>query len=158
MSLSRFIGKAQTAIDGKGRSSFPREFRRQLGPTEGNEFVVACGPNHTIRLYLTSEFDKFMAEIDALKDRQQAEIFRNQLEATTVEMDGQNRILIPKNLLEYAGLTTEVVYAADRGWSLDLWNPERYNAKYGKKTEEDVTAFSEMFYKLGLPEGLDDKR
>ena len=120
--------------------------------------MVACGPNHTLRLYLTSEFDKFMAEIDALKDRQQAEIFRNQLEATTVEMDGQNRILIPKNLLEYAGLTTEVVYAADRGWSLDLWNPERYNAKYGKKTEEDVTAFSEMFYKLGLPECLDDKR
>ena len=153
MSLSRFIGKAQTAIDGKGRSSFPREFRRQLGPTAGNEFVVTCGPNHTLRLYLVSEFDKFMAEIDALKDRQKAEIFRNQLEATIVEMDGQNRILIPKNLLEYAGLTTEVMYAADRGWSLDLWNPERYNEKYGKKTEEDLKTFDDLFYNIGLTEG-----
>ena len=158
MSLSRFIGKAQTAIDGKGRSSFPREFRRQLGPTEGNEFVVTCGPNRTLRLYVLSEFEKFMAEIDAFKDRQKAEIFRNQLEATTVEMDGQNRILIPKNLLEYAGLTTEVIYAADRGWSLDLWNPERYNEKYGKKTEEDLKTFDDMFYNIGLTEGLDDKR
>ena len=158
MNLSRFIGKAQTAIDGKGRSSFPREFRRQLGPTEGNEFVVTCGPDYTLRLYLLSEFDKFMAEIDASNDRHQAEIFRNQLEATTVEMDGQNRILIPKNLLEYAGLTNEVIYVADRGWSLDMWNPERYNAKYGKKTEQDVAAFSEMFYKIGLTEGHNDKR
>ena len=42
--------------------------------------------------------------------------------------------------------------------TLDLWNPERYNAKYGKKTEQDVAAFSEMFYKIGLTEGPNDKR
>lgn len=158
MSLSRFIGKAQTAIDGKGRSSFPREFRRQLGPTEGGEFVVTCGPNHTLRLYVLSEFEKFMAEIDAFKDRQKAEIFRNQLDATPVEMDGQNRILLPRELLEHAGLTTEVIYAAGRGRSLELWNPERYNAKYSKKSEEDLKSFDDMFYKIGSTEGLDVDR
>ena len=156
MNLPSFIGKAKTAIDGKGRTSFPREFRRQLWPTEGPEFVVTCGPDHTLRLYVLEEFAKFMAEIDAYKDRYQAEIFRNQLDATPVELDGQNRILIPKDLLEYAGLTTEVVYAAGRRRSLDLWNPERYNEKYGKKSDADLKTFDEMFYKIGLG-GLDDK-
>ena len=158
MSLSFFIGKAQTAIDGKGRSSFPREFRRQLGPTEGGEFVVTCGPNHTLRLYVLSEFEKFMAEIDAFKDRQKAEIFRNQLDATPVEMDGQNRILLPRELLEHAGLTTEVIYAAGRGRSLELWNPERFEKERNMETVDAQNAFDEMFYLIGSSEGLDDKR
>ena len=158
MNLPYFIGSAKTAIDGKGRSSFPRELRRQLWPTEGTEFVVARGPDHTLRLYMLPEYVKFMAEIDAFKDRRQADKFRKQLDASLVEMDGQNRILIPKKLLDYAGLTTEVVYTPGRGRSLEMWNPERFNAQTSMKTDEDQQSFNDIYYQIGSSEGLDDKR
>ena len=158
MDLPYFIGNAKTAIDGKGRTSFPRELRRQLWPTEGNEFVVTRGPDHTLRLYMLPEYVKYMAEIDAFKDRRQADVFRKQLDACFVEMDGQNRILIPKKLLDHAGLTTEVVYTPGRGRSLEMWNPERFESQHSMQSEEDLKLFDEMFYRIGSTEGLDDKR
>jgi MraZ protein len=104
------------------------------------------------------EYVKFMAEIDAFKDRRQADKFRKQLDASPVEMDGQNRILIPKKLLDYAGLTTEVVYTPGRGRSLEMWNPERFNAQTSMKTDEDQQSFNDIYYQIGSSEGLDDKR
>ena len=158
MNLSRFIGKAQTAIDGKGRSSFPREFRRQLGPTEGDEFVVTRGPNQTLRLFTLSEYEKFMADLDSRSDRRQADLVRRGLAPTVVELDGQNRILLPKILLEYAGLKGEVLYVQASGKTLELWNPERFNEKFGLQTNEAIAAFDAAFYGESLTEDLDGKK
>jgi MraZ protein len=75
-----------------------------------------------------------------------------------VELDGQNRILLPKVLLEYAGLKGEVLYVQASGKTLELWNPERYNAKYGLETEDAMAAFDAAFYGESLTEGADAKR
>ena len=94
MSFTSFIGQAQTAIDGKGRSSFPREFRRQLEASDGKEFVVTRGPAQTLRLFTVPEYEKFMADLDSRSDRRQADLVRRSLWPTVVELDGQNRILL----------------------------------------------------------------
>ena len=153
MNFTSFIGQAQTAIDGKGRSSFPREFRRQLGPTEGEEFVITRGPAQTLRLFTLTEYEKFMADLDSRSDRRQADLVRRGLCPAFVELDGQNRILLPKILLEYAGLKGEVLYVQASGKTLELWNPERFNAEYGLQTNESVAAFDAAFYGEGLTEG-----
>lgn len=158
MNFTSFIGQAQTAIDGKGRSSFPREFRRQLQASDGDEFVVTRGPAQTLRLFTLPEYEKFMADLDSRSDRRQADLVRRGLAPTVVELDGQNRILLPKILLEYAGLKGEVLYVPARGKTLELWNPERFNAKYGLQTNEDVAAFDAAFYGEGLTEGSDGTR
>ena len=158
MNFTSFIGQAQTAIDGKGRSSFPREFRRQLGPTEGDEFVVTRGPNQTLRLFTLPEYEKFMADLDSRSDRRQADLVRRGLAPTVVELDGQNRILLPKILLEYAELKGEVLYVQASGKTLELWNPERFNAKYGLQSDDAIAAFDAAFYGEGLTEGDDAKR
>jgi MraZ protein len=75
-----------------------------------------------------------------------------------VELDGQNRILLPKILMEFAGLKGEVLYVQASGKTLELWNPERFNAKYGLQTNEDVAAFDAAFYGESLTEGGNDKR
>lgn len=157
MNFSSFIGQAQTAIDGKGRSSFPREFRRQLSAADGNEFVVTRGPNQTLRLFVLSEYEKFMADLDSRSDRRQADLVRRALCATFVELDGQNRILLPKKLLEIAGLKDEVLYVQASGKTLELWNPERYEAMYGLNTAEELAAFDAAFYGECLTEGANEK-
>lgn len=158
MNFTSFIGQAQTAIDGKGRSSFPREFRRQLGPTEGEQFVVTRGPAQTLRLFTLPEYEKFMADLDCRSDRRQADLVRRSLWPTVVELDGQNRILLPKVLLEYAGLKGEVLYVQASGKTLELWNPERYNAKYGLESEDAIAAFDAAFYGESLTEGSDGNK
>lgn len=158
MNFTSFIGQAKTAIDGKGRSAFPREFRRQLLPSDGNEFVVTRGPEQTLRLFVLSEYEKFMADLDSRSDRRQADLVRRGLCATLVELDGQNRILLPKKLLEIAGLKDDVLYVQASGKTLELWNPERYEAKYGLQSAEDVAAFDAAFYGESLTEGPDGKR
>ena len=70
-----------------------------------------------------------------------------------MELDGQNRILLPKVLLEYAGLKGEVLYVQASGKTLELWNPERYNAKYGLESEDAIAAFDAAFYGESLTEG-----
>ena len=157
MNFTSFIGQAQTAIDGKGRTSFPREFRRQLSASEGNEFVVTRGPDRTLRLFVLPEFEKFMADLDSRSDRRQADLVRRGLCPTVVEMDGQNRILLPKILLEYAGLKDEVLYVQARGKTLELWNPDRYNEKYGLLTNEAIDNFDAAFYGEGLTEGANGR-
>ena len=72
-------------------------------------------------------------------------------------MDGQNRILLPKILLEYAGLKDEVLYVQARGKTLELWNPDRYNEKYGLLTNEAIDNFDAAFYGEGLTEGANGR-
>lgn len=158
MNFTYFIGQAQTAIDGKGRTAFPREFRRQLTAAEGEEFVVTRGPDRTLRLYVLPEYEKFMADLDSRPDRRQTENLRRALCATFVALDGQNRILLPKNLLEYAGLDREVLYVPASGKTLEMWNPDTYNAKFGFNTEADFAAFDAAFYGEGLTEGDNDRK
>ena len=153
MDFTSFIGQAQTAIDGKGRTSFPREFRRQLTASEGNEFVVTRGPDRTLRLFVLPEFEKFMADLDSWSDRRQADVVRRNLCPSVVEMDGQNRILLPKILLEFACLKDEILYVTARGKTLELWNPERYNEKYGLQTNDAIEAFDAAFYGESLTGG-----
>jgi MraZ protein len=60
-------------------------------------------------------------------------------------------------LLEYAGLKDEVLYVQASGKTLELWNPERFNEKYGLQTNEDVEAFDAAFYGEGLTEGANGR-
>ena len=120
--------------------------------------MVTRGPAQTLRLYTLPEYEKFMADLDCRSDRRQADLVRRNLWPTVVELDGQNRILLPKILLEYADLKGEVLYVPARGKTLELWNPERFNAKYGLQTSEDIAAFDAAFYGESLTEDGNDKR
>ncbi|MCQ2088778.1 MAG: MraZ family transcriptional regulator [Fibrobacter sp.] len=168
MNFTYFIGQAQTAIDGKGRSAFPREFRRQLAAAEEEGFVVTRGPDRTLRLFVLAEYEKFLAELDArpskastpeeaAKIRRQTEALRRGLCATFVTLDVQNRLLFPKTLLEYAELKGDILYVPANGKTLELWNPDRYNEKFGFNTEESFEAFDAAFYGESLTEGHNDK-
>lgn len=158
MNFSSFIGQAKTAIDGKGRSAFPREFRRQLSAADGEELVVTRGPDRTLRLYVLPEYEKFMAELDSRPDHRQTEYLRRALCATFVVPDGQNRILLPKKLLEYAELAGEVLYVPASGKTLEMWNPDRYEAKFGFTSEDSYAAFDAAFYGEGLTEGANGSK
>ena len=140
-----FIGQAKSAIDGKGRCAFPKEFRRQMTPEDGSDFVLTTWSKDRLRLFVRREYDKFKAEVDRWPNREAAQRFRLRLRATVVELDGQNRILLPKEKLLYAGLTNNVTFVDSVGGkSLELWNTEKYEAQFSMDTEEDLAEFERL--------------
>lgn len=158
MDFSSFIGQAKTAIDEKGRTSFPREFRRLLSGDEGEQMVVSYGPGRSLILFVLHEYEKFAAALSARPKTPQTETFRRRFHASThfVGLDGQNRIMLSKKDLEYAGLESEVLYVARSGKTLELWNPQAYESLYGFNNPEDYGNFDAGFYDDGFEEASHD--
>jgi len=148
MRLQSFIGQARTSIDSKGRTAFPREFRKFLTEEDGAEVVVGFGPKQSLILYTVKEWNQFMQELSQRPRTQMNQQFMEQLISTAhfSELDGQNRITLPPHLQKHALLTTDVIFAARMGKTASLWNPDRYDSIYGLKTPEALEAFDAGFW------------
>ncbi len=148
MELNAFIGNAKTAIDEKGRSSFPREFRRLLSEEEGSSLILAFGSRDSLILFTLEEYSKYIAKIESRPQTSKNVRFNRMFKANShyVSLDGQNRILLSKNDIAYAKLDGEVLYVARSGKSVELWNPSIYNEKFGFNTEEDFNEFDAGFF------------
>lgn len=154
---NRFRGQGRSAIDGKGRCAFPRELRCQLTEEDGKEFMLTLWADGRLRLFVMSEYDKFMDRLDRNPDRESAEQFRLGLRSVQVELDGQNRILLPKDKIQYAGLTNSVTFVEYQGKSLELWNTEKYEAKIAAIMESS-DKFNKMCFDAGFAGGSSDQK
>lgn len=160
MELNAFIGNAKTAIDEKGRSSFPREFRRLLSEEESSSLILAYGSRDSLILFTLEEYRKFIAKIESRPQTPKNVRFNRMFKANShyVSLDGQNRIMLSKNDIAYAKLEGEVLYVGGNGKSVELWNPSIYNAKFGFNTEDDFNEYEDGFFDDEHLGGADEKR
>ena len=111
-------------MDERGRVPLPPKYRDAF--REG--IVLSQGsPNPCLRVYTQSSFDAQAAEWTApsamrRKGRDLRKLFSRSFE---VELDKQNRILIPAALRAYAGLEGKVLVIGT-GEYLEIWSPEAY--------------------------------
>ena len=160
MELNAFIGNAKTAIDEKGRSSFPREFRRLLSEEESSSLILAYGSRDSLILFTLEEYRKFIAKIESRPQTSKNVRFNRMFKANShyVSLDGQNRIMLSKNDIAYAKLEGEVLYVGGNGKSVELWNPSIYNAKFGFNTEDDFNEYEDGFFDDEHLGGADENR
>jgi MraZ protein len=128
------IGEYPVSMDDKGRLRMPTALLRQL-PTpvkeeEGYSFVVNRGFEKCLTVYPKAVWDELAARINRLnrfneRNRQFARAFY--VGAYPVTTDSAGRILIQKPLLEYAGITSDLLLLAmdDR---IEIWSPDTYNS------------------------------
>lgn len=126
--LYSFLGEYEVAIDAKGRFLLPAGFRKQLGEGEGKEFVINRGFEGCMVLYPMKVWEPITANLNKLNDlipenREFKRLFLNG--ATKVEVDSADRILLPKPLMEYAGIKKEMVFST-QGNKVELWDKEAY--------------------------------
>ncbi len=134
-------GKFQHNIDAKGRLFVPAKLRDKLGSL----FIAAAVMDHCVCLYSMDEWNKLQEGL-AQKPMTQARKLQRYLSANAVDVqvDAQGRILLPRHLLEYAGLEKEalVIGAGNRA---EVWNPLAYEADVESMTSEEVEAdFAEL--------------
>ncbi len=140
--MTGFIGEYHCKIDAKGRLLLPADMRKQLSSEDQGTFVISRGVDDCLSVYPMSEWNVVMEKLRTLnrfkaKDRKFARMF--QKGATKVVADSNERILLPKGLLGWAGVKKEVVLVAN----VDLW--EIWDkAKYEELMSEDWDGFDQL--------------
>lgn len=125
-----FIGEYEITLDAKGRFSLPAGFRKQI--PEGEEargFVVSRGLGSFLNLYTRAEWDAYAARISKLNDfnRDAQKLKRILLSgATELHLDTAGRVLIPKQLQEFAGFSKLLIFSA-MGNKVEIWDKQKYN-------------------------------
>ena len=125
---ARFVGEFEHSIDDKGRLAVPARFRHALE----NGLYLTRGLDHCLVVWDEATFNAQADDIDNLdwweKDprRFQRRFFGGALHAVP---DKLGRIVIPRNLREYAQLETDVVVVGLGSrfeiWSAQEWERER---------------------------------
>lgn len=127
-----FKGKYNYSVDDKGRVSIPAKLRKNLSEAAKNSFVATRGLDGCIFLYPSDVWEKRETEMSEKLNVYLPEnrmFMRLLLEyANDAALDKQSRIMLPQELLDYAGITGSVLVV---GLSdhIELWNPELYARK-----------------------------
>jgi MraZ protein len=143
------VGEYECNLDIKGRLLFPAGLKKQLSPGEESRFVINRGFEQCLVLYPGSEWKKISDEINQLniyikKNREFVRYFYRG--ATELLTDGSNRLLIPKPLLQYAGITKEVILFAYSS-RIELWEKEKYQSLMTDEPESFAMLAEEVMSK-----------
>uniref|UniRef100_A0A7C2CP46 Transcriptional regulator MraZ n=1 Tax=Dictyoglomus thermophilum TaxID=14 RepID=A0A7C2CP46_DICTH len=119
-----FVGEYYHSLDEKGRLIIPNDFRQLLGET----FYLTRGFERCLNIYTITDWNNFSQIIssfsptDNLMRRLCRFWFSGSIQVTT---DKLGRILIPSFLIEYAGLSKEVVIIG-AGKHIEIWAKEKW--------------------------------
>ncbi len=139
-------GEYDCKLDAKGRLKLPAGLLKQLSILESDVFVINRGYENHLMLYPETVWEKKTKEINQLninvKDHRKAirYFFRG---ANKVQIDGSERILLSKALLDYAGIEREIVLFAYQE-QIEIWDKKAYEAMLDEEPEN----FSELAEKI----------
>lgn len=122
MMTNFMTGSYQHNIDAKGRLTVPAKLREQLG----DAFYLTKGVDGCLFVYPEQEWQTFLEKLCALPIAQAAAVQRHFISnSALVETDSMGRILIPKNLREYAGLEKDTLFLGV-GKRAEIWSAAKY--------------------------------
>ena len=149
MKMSQFHGEFDCKLDPKGRLMMPAGLRKQLPIEAQNKFMMNRGFENCIVLYPINEWNKIIADVNELNDYiKKNRDFSRQFHrgATELEMDATGRILLPKRMLDFAGIDKDLIIAP-RNNKIEIWNPEKYEALFTNTSEDFETQAEEVMGK-----------
>lgn len=129
--MLQLLGEYECKIDTKGRMRLPSNLIHQLNAEEGAQlvFVVNRGFENCLMLYPEQVWDEITKEVNALNqyDKRNREFVRYFYRgAQRLPMDGADRILLPKRLLEYAGIDKDIILSAVNN-RIEVWAQDKYD-------------------------------
>jgi MraZ protein len=127
--MTQFLGTHQNKLDAKGRVSVPAPFRSALkGKDESNGTHLVLRRSHQHQCIEAWPAPAFEALADPLNKLDLFSPEHDDLAATLyadafpVEADREGRIVLPDELVDYAGLSDSVVFMG-LGRIFQIWEP-----------------------------------
>jgi MraZ protein len=146
---TNFFGEYECKLDEKGRLRLPSAILNQLGENNSREFVANRGFERCLYLFPKDIWTVKLNEVQGLNEylpevRQFKRYFYRG--ATEFTPDKADRILLPKILLDYAGIDKTLVITAV-GEYLEIWNAEAYRELINTEPE-DISALAQKIAHL----------
>ena len=115
-------------MDAKGRFLLPVALKKQLAEESASQFVINRGIETCLTLYPMQSWEPIFSEVSKLNEfdpkvRQFRRYFLNG--ATNLELDSAGRLLLPKSLMDYAGLVKDIVLVSAVN-KIEIWDKIKY--------------------------------
>ena len=144
--MNSLIGVYECTIDAKGRLLLPAAFKKQLQPVLDKGFVVKRSVfQKCLELYSIDEWNELVKDVNKLNRFRKKNVdFIRMFNAGVkpVELDGSSRLLLPKDLVTFAGISKDIVMSAAVNM-IEIWDKDRYeqtindpNIDFGSLAEE----------------------
>jgi len=127
--LNSLIGTYECKADAKGRLMLPSALKKQLSPVMQKGFVLKRAVfQPCLELYPMNEWELLMQKINKLnrfKKKNNDFIRRFTAGVKVVELDGSGRLLIPKDLVSFAGISKNLVVSSAVS-IVEIWDKTNY--------------------------------
>jgi MraZ protein len=149
--MSGFIGEFSCSVDAKGRFLLPGGLKKQIPVKEQKGFIIHRGIEKHLIIYTRKEWDSISAEVNKLnlyvkKNREFLRKFNRG--ATEIELDSTNRLLLPKTLMEYAGIEKDLILFA-YGNRIEVWAESEYTRMMKDESSDFAALAEEVMGKKG---------
>jgi MraZ protein len=127
--MTGLLGVYECSIDAKARLLLPSAFKKQLTPVLEKGFVVKRSVFHKcLELYTMEEWNVLVKDVNKLNRFKKKNVdFIRMFNAGVkpVELDSSGRLLLPKDLMTYAGISKNIVMSAAVNM-IEIWDKDRY--------------------------------
>ncbi|EDP71427.1 hypothetical protein FBALC1_03047 [Flavobacteriales bacterium ALC-1] len=127
--MNSFIGTYECKADVKGRLMIPAVLKKQLAGALQEGFVLKRAVfQPCLELYPMSEWNSMMQKVNKLnrfKKKNNDFIRRFTAGVKIIEVDSTGRLLIPKDLISFSGISKQVVLASAVN-IIEIWDKDKY--------------------------------
>ena len=126
-----FRGATKVTLDAKGRLAIPTRYRDRIAARSDGQLVITVDRDACLLIYPLPDWEEIERKLVRLPSLQKRarEMQRIMLGyATEVDLDSHGRILLSRELREFAGLERSAVLIG-QGHKFELWDEERWNEK-----------------------------
>ena len=148
--LNTFTGEFSYTVDAKGRVNIPSKFRKVLSVDNEDTFVITRGMEPCVWVYPVVVWQNIENDLKSLSSLSAINrtFVRNTVRyATPLTYDGQGRIQLTNNLINYAelGKKTLIIGMVNK---IEIWNPDRLKEIDKKNMKIDSTAYDDLAEKI----------
>ena len=127
--MNTIVGTYESKVDAKGRLLLPAPLKKQLASSLQDGFVLKRSVfQKCLELYPMSEWEVMMAKINKLNrfvKKNNDFIRKFTAGVKIVEIDALGRLLIPKDLVAFSGISKEVVFSSAVN-IVEIWDKDLY--------------------------------
>lgn len=156
--MTSLIGEYDCKVDAKGRFMFPIDLRKQLETLFEKGFVINRNLHQKcLVLYPINEWDRLNKKLSKLNRLIKAnDVFVRKFTggATNVEADNSGRILLPKSLTDYAGISADLKVLGSNN-VIELWDKTLYEEFLNQDIDIEKLA-QDVLGGINFNEGVDE--
>ena len=142
--MALILGKEYCKVDSNGRFKFPIALKRQL-ETEDDRFVIRESVYaECLELWTYASFREEVEKLQGLLNpyrREDREVLRKLTEGNVIELDSNDRLLVPAEQKHVIAKAKEIVLQST-GKFIELWGRETYEKM--NQSSGDYAAKAEM--------------